>query len=249
MSDNQQSTGGAGGGNGGAGAGNAGGDSSQNNGGNSNSQPKVVPWDVHERLLGDVAKTRDKNRELEARIGEIESNSLKEKNDFKGLYERTDAENKTLKKQLEDQSKWIVQTQQFNAVKTEAQKAGLRSEALDDLDMIDMKGVKVEVTSSGRYIVSGAKERVESLKTEKPHWFTQAAPPTVNAGGTGAGESKPGARLSPEDVAQAERQWKQGKITRAQYEKTYFDYCKQNPARAVPPGEPTNATQNSTQQK
>lgn len=247
MSDNQQPTGGAGGSNGGAGTGsNAGGDSPQNNGNNSGTPPKMVSWDVHERLLGDVAKAREKNRELEARIGEIESNSLKEKNDYKSLYERSETSKKELEQKLKDQSSWIVQTQQFNEVKAAAVAAGLRKEALDDLDMIDMKGVEVETTSTGRFIVKGAKERVESLKNEKPHWFTTTTPPVVNTGGTGAGEPKPGARLGVADVLQAERDWKRGKITRKQYDDTYARYCKENPKNAIPAGEPSTPSNPKT---
>lgn len=241
MADNQQSTGGAGGGNGGAGTGNAGDDSSQNNGGNSNTQPKVVPWEVHERMQTDLVKAKEKARELEARLGEVESKSLQEKNDYKSLWEREKADKEKLAKELNDQTNWVVSTQQFNAVKEIALAAGLRQEALSDLEDADMSDVKVEVTSSGRYIVSGAKEKVEQFKTKKPHWFSDTKPPKINAGGSSAGDTVPGKRLTPEDVRQAELDWKRGRKTEAQYKEIYIRYCKENPrpGRTIP-GEPAN---------
>ena len=246
MDEQTQSTGGAGGVTGGAGS-SASDDSSQNSNQNSATQPKVVPWDVHDRAMSDLQKQKDKNRELESRIGAIESKSLQEKNDYKSLWERSESDKKKLEQDLQNQSNWIVKTQQFNEVKAEAVAAGLRKEALKDLDLIEMDGVDVETTSTGRFIVKGAKQKVESLKQEKPHWFTVEEPPKVNTGGTGAGDVRPGQRLSATDVVQAERDWKRGKITKQKYHEVYQTYCKQNPKNAIPTvGETGN---NSSTQK
>ena len=200
--------------------------------------PRTVSWENHQRALDDMHKFKQQVQQLEAKLGDMQSESLKEKNDYKSLYEQTSEKLKSTEQKLTQQSDWIVKTQQFNEVKAAAVAAGLRSEALEDLDLIDMSGVKVEATSTGRFLVSGAKERVESLKKEKPHWFTVDRPPTINAGGTGAGESQPGRRLTAVDVHQAERDWRTRKISEAQYRRIYKQYCDENPKFAIPAGEP-----------
>lgn len=236
MGDELNPSGGAAGGAGGAGPS---GDSPNPNP-NPSDKPKMVSWDVHQRMQDDLVKAKRRSQELEAKMGDLESEKLKAANDYKALYEGEQQKRQKVEGELKQFSNWAVQTQRFNAVKSEALAAGLRKEALSDLELIDLESVKVETTSTGRFLTEGAKERVEQLKSERPHWFTVGAPPTVNAGGASAPPPPGQGKLTVNDVVQAERDAKRGKITQARYQEIYKQYAKENPRNAqsgqLPPG-------------
>lgn len=56
------------------------------------SQRDVVAYETHRKLLGEKKKLQEKYQSLEQRLAEIEENKLKEKEDYKGLYENTKEE-------------------------------------------------------------------------------------------------------------------------------------------------------------
>lgn len=224
---------GASGGSGGAAptAGNSTGTSVQNQSGG---ETKTVSWENHQRALSDLHKFKSEAERLKTELGNQESERLKAANDYKGLYETEKAKREASDKKLSDFTNWTIQTQRFNEVKVLAQAEGLKKEALSDLELIDMEDVKVETTSTGRFIVQGAKDRVEKLKTERPHWFQTAQPPTINGGG-GAPPAT-GGKVTVSDVVEAERNYKRGKISRKAYDEVYGKYLKDNPrAAATPP--------------
>ncbi len=204
----------------------------QNQGGDSSTgttdkkDSKLVPWDSHKRALDDLNKEKAARRELEAKLGDFESKSLQEKNDFKGLYEREKAAREKAEAEAKSVKGWFTQTQRFNAVQTEALKAGLLPQAAKDLELLEMDGVEVEVTSTGRALVSGAKDFVERVKNDRPYWFQKPGAPNVNGGGGGTPPPE-GKELTPGDVYQAERNWKAGKITRTEYEQVNARYLAQ----------------------
>lgn len=188
------------------------------------SKAKVVPWDVYERSREDGTKAKNRIRELEAEVDAQKTRGLQEKEDFKGLYEREKQARTADKEELANWKKWTVKTQRFNAVQSEAVKAGLLPSAVNDLELLNLEDVQVEVTSGDRFIVTGADTFVEGLKQSKSHWFKEEKAPRVNGGGGGL-PPKSG-KLTPHDVYQAERNWKAGKITREQYDETVVRYDK-----------------------
>lgn len=196
------------------------------------SNARTVSWDSHQRALSDLNKEKQARRDLEARIGDLESKSLQEKNDYKSLYEREKSKREAAESETTKVKNWAFTTQRFNEVKTEALKAGIIPSSVEDIEILlkDDSEVKVEVTSSGRFIVEGAKEFVDKVKGERPHWFSKSGAPNVN--GAGGGQPPPNPKeLTPHDVYVAERQWKAGKITRTDYEKVYRDYSAQSAAK------------------
>lgn len=240
MSVNENPGSGAPGANGGAEGGQRD-DSSQNNQSNTGNQPKTVSWENHQRALTDLHSFKQKTRELEEKLGNIESDRLREKNDFETLYKNEKAKREQVEGDLKKMTNWTLHTQKFNAVKAEAVAAGLRKEAIPDLELLDLDDVKVETTDSGRFIVEGAKEKVEKLKATKGYWFQAGPPPTVNAGGTGAGggEAPKSGLTKIEDVVKAERDFKAGRLSQAEYHRIHKKYCDENPRKAAqgqPPG-------------
>lgn len=201
------------------------GDSSGGN--NGKETPKTVSWENHQRALGDLHKFKKQVEELGTKLGDLESQSLKEKQDYKGLYEQSEQKRKAAEEEAKKVKGWAVSTHRFSEIKSEAMKAGLLPSAMNDLELLPMENVEVEVTSSGRFIVNGAKDFVESVKGERPHWFQKPGAPNVNGGGGGAPPGGDGKELTPHDVYMAERNWKAGKITRKDYEDTFVKYRQQ----------------------
>lgn len=191
---------------------------------------KTVPWGSHKRALDDLNKEKAARRDLESKLGDLESKKLQESNDFKGLYEREKASREKAEAEAKNVKGWFTNTQRFNAVKTEALKAGILPSALKDVELLDMDGIEVEITSTGRAITSGEKDFVARVKEERPHWFTKPGAPNVNGGGGGTPPAGEGS-LSAADVYQAERNWKAGKITKAQYEDVDRRYRTQKTVR------------------
>jgi hypothetical protein len=193
----------------------------------SDESTKKVSWKNHRRALDDMHRFKGRANELETRINELEEEKLREKENWKSLAERYKQDADKWKSEAENGKNLFANTQKFNAVKKVALEAGLLPEALDDLDLLNLEEVVVESTDQGRYAVHGVKEFVERLKTTKSHWFSKKQAPNVNSGGgtVRPDESTP---LTPADVYQAEREMKQGKITREQYQGIYQRYCTQD---------------------
>jgi len=95
----------------------------------------------------------------------------------------------TLKsKELEDANtrytaiqKSLVDNKKFSALKDAAMKAGVRPEAMTDLELVSMDSLQVETTSTGRVNVLGVQAEIDRIKLTRPHWFG-GAKTTINGG-------------------------------------------------------------------
>ena len=65
----------------------------------------------------------------------------------------------------------LVFDRKFSAIREAALAAGIRKEAVSDLELLDLSEVQIETTSTGRINIIGADKTVDRLKTLKPHWF------------------------------------------------------------------------------
>lgn len=198
----------------------------------------------HERAMKDLHKFKTqaaeeatKRADLEKQFKDLKSTVLKDKQDFKGLFESEQARSKELetkltgaldsKSQLE---KDVHTTARFNAVHRAATALGLRKEAAEDLELVGMDGVGVERTDTGRILVSGAKEFAETLKKTKPHWFEAPKAPGFNPGGGG---TPPGSgTFGVNEFLKLEKDWKAGKITREVYDQGFERYNQNRLKRA-----------------
>lgn len=189
-------------------------------------QTKTVSWENHRRAIDDMHKHKKRSAELEQQLGDIESKRLKEKEDFKGLYEREKTRAEKAESGLQEFSTTIVNTQRLSEIKSVALQSGLRKEAIADLDLLDMTSVQVEATSNNRFLVHGATEYVERLKNQKPHWFAKDKPPNINSGGGGVPPTDDGV-ITPMDLNTAERKAKRGLITDGEYKALFAKYQKQ----------------------
>lgn len=201
------------------------GNENQNQNTNVDGHKKAVPLDVHKKTLDELHATRSKTKELEDRLSKFETDQLTQQNNFKGLYERTKADLDKEKERTQNLNKWAVNTQRFNEVKSLALQNGLLPNAVNDLELLEdiHDEVMVQVTDRGHFVVTGADTYVDKLKANKSHWFKAAGAPKVNGGGGGAPPKGPRAP-TPQDVNQAERDYRRGKIAKAEYEDVYRKY-------------------------
>lgn len=211
-----EEAGGAGGGEGGAGSDDKDDDKDQGKG-------KTVAWQDHQRALADLHKNKDEAKKLREELKKRDEQKLKETNDWKSLAEKYQGERDEAKTESERTSSAFKNTLRAQKVQALAEKAGLRTEARDDLDLLDLDGVEVDVTESGRYLIKGADSFVESLKKSKPHWFKAATAPKFNSGGGKSGASDDDGPIDAQKVASIERKFGRNS---AEFKKAHGDWVK-----------------------
>lgn len=198
----------------------------------SSTKPKVetVSKEDHQRALDDMHRFKKEAADARAIIAAKETEDATKSGNYQKLYETEKTKNADLAKQLKDVIGFNSDTHRLNEVKVAASAAGLRKEAVRDLELLDLSELPVELTSRNRYLVEGVGSFVEGLKTNKPHWFQSSDAPKVNTGG---GAHPPtGGKVTPMEVAQAERDWKHGKIGKAEYEAKHNAYVAQGKAKS-----------------
>lgn len=157
------------------------------------------------RVARDLGKLKDENRALKQQLKERDEAKAKEENRWKDLYETTSKERDETSEKLSRTESTFKTTLKVNKIEQLALKAGLREDALDDLELMDFPEVEVEETDSGRYLVSGADKAIDRLKKKKPHWFKDDKAPNFNSGG-GRKPTVEGP-VTADDVANAERKY------------------------------------------
>ncbi len=70
--------------------------------------------------------------------------------------------------------------------------------------MIELNGVEIETTNTGKASVIGAEAFAKNLKALKPHWFADKTAPNVNGGSPRVADS--GGRITVDDLMAAEKE-------------------------------------------
>lgn len=227
MSDEQNPSGGT-----------AGGDAGSDPGKGKESSGEMVSRSAYEEAMKDVHKFKGELKILKAKANEDETKRLTQANEYKTLWEKSEEARKEESQKYESSLGRLLKTHRFNEVKAEALQLGLKKEALNDLSLLDLDDVKVVATSDDRFLVEGAKDKASRLKNERPHWFGDLKPPTVNSGGGAPplSDKKDGEKITPDDLNNAERKWKRSQKPedRKAYEDIYKAYLKQGKVTAVP---------------
>lgn len=217
-SDPKLKAGGAGegdgaGGDGGEGDGDGAGDGDA--GGESDPRPrsKSVAWEDHKRALDDMNKfKRELQKERDAQKAQ-RTKDLEAQNRYKELYEAATKERDEAQTEAKRIRESFVNERKYSAVKTAAVAAGLRQEALDDLEATELDLVEVETTSKGRLNVLGVNEQIKKLQQAKPHWFGGKKAPNVNSGNpkvNGGGDAGDGAGITMDQVRALEKKARTG---------------------------------------
>lgn len=158
-----------------------------------------------DRALTDLKKWKAKAKELEDAVKAKEVASLKEKQDWQKIAEMKEIEAKEATEREEGLKKAIATDKKYNAVLAAASSLGLRKEAVDDLNMLDMSDVQIEYTNMGRVAVHGADKFAERLKTLKPHWFGQKS----NKVNSNSPDVEMGEKITMKQIRDAERKYQE----------------------------------------
>lgn len=170
------------------------GDTKETAGGNEeikdeSTQTSINP-DDHKRALDDMHKfkkqSRDKDAtitELQAKLQETESIRLREKEDYKGLYEKTAKELQNERERREQLKVNVLRSEKHRSVYPALKKAGLRDDAEKLLDNESFDDLEVETTSEGRFLVHGVESYVDRFKENYGFAFENKAVARINAGG------------------------------------------------------------------
>lgn len=200
--------------------GNDGGADNQNSGGTGNSQDpnqKVIKPEDHQRAIDDLHKFKRqasefevKFNELQAQMSDLKKNDLKGKEDYKALWEASEAEKNTLKAETTKLKQSVVLTEKYKAAQSALLQAGLKKEAMKILDRESFDEIVVEWTSEGRILTNGVETYVDKFKKEFPFAFGTAEAPKFNGGGGGAGNPSAGAdeEMTPAKIIQLEQKMK-----------------------------------------
>ncbi len=180
----------------------------------------------HKRTIDDMMKYKkglkaalDELNNVKSELSKLKEGSLQSQNNYKQLWETTKQKLEEVESEKTNLLHSLEYTKKYDEVKTQAIKFGIRSEALDDLDRLELDALEVERTDKGRIVVQGADLFVENLKKTKPHWFETKKTPGFNSGGTqGAGSS---GTVTAQDVIQAENKFK--KSGKPEDKKAYND--------------------------
>lgn len=137
-----------------------------------------------------LAEMEAENRRLQMNLESEITAKLKEKEDYKLLWEREKEKREEAERNAGELKGTIFNTLKSNAIKQEALKVGIVPSALDDIDLVDNSMVQVETTDRGTMRVLGTKDFIEVLKETRPHWFKTVGAPNVNVSTPGEPEQK-----------------------------------------------------------
>jgi hypothetical protein len=187
----------------------------ENEGSNDGNTPKdrtINPSD-HDRAVQDMLKYKGQVQDLkttidslQTQIHELNSKSLKDKEDYKSLYEQEVQNHQRTKDKLNGVESSFYTTNKHSAVLSALRKAGLRDDAEKILDTIDFDSLEVETTSEGRIFINGVTTFVEQFKQDYPFAFQQQRTTTINSGG-GSNRVEEPKKITPAMIVEAEKKY------------------------------------------
>lgn len=146
--------------------------------------PVADPVPAISEVEAQLATERAEKEALRAQLKAQEEKTLTEKEQWRELAERREKElnERILKDKQRDQA--ILEDKKSAALREAAIKAGIKQEALADLELIELSDCKAELSATGRVVVTGAQKAIDGLKTLRPFWFGTSAP-NINSSAPG----------------------------------------------------------------
>ncbi len=148
------------------------------------SSDKVYNEDFVNKLKGEKDNFRKRIEQLEAEKRESEERALKEKEDYKTLYEKTKAENEQLTGKLGSAEQQRLDAKKASELKSELAKLGVKPQYAEKaVKLANLDSVKIDKDSG---VIYGAEVVAKSLSEDWPDLFgsgssekvTQNAPAT-----------------------------------------------------------------------
>ena len=133
--------------------------------------------DVVEKALKEKNNWKKRAEDAEVKYKLLEDERLKEKEDFKKLYENKLAELQVIKKDKEESDKKIQEGLKIGALKNELSKLGMDMKYMD----IAMKAVDLNTLKVEDDVVLGVESAAKSLKEKAAPLFVSAGPNVSHA--------------------------------------------------------------------
>jgi type I site-specific restriction-modification system R (restriction) subunit len=149
-----------------------------------------------------LEQIRMQNEELQKKIEESQFQSMQEKEQHKELAEAYKQKYEQEKNRIEEFSQFVTHDKKMSAIRTEAIRQGINTDAMKFLDNLNFDTVQVETTDQGNFHVSGVESAVEAFKLENQFLFTDRTPPIVN---NGIPQNTGNAELSPHDLLKLQK--------------------------------------------
>lgn len=182
------------------------------------------------RVKNDMHKFKEDARKLQEELENKRIGAMKEKQDWEGIAKAKEQEAADFKEKYDGLSRSLVENAKHSALKNAALKSGILDQSLSDLELLDFAEVHVETTTTGKILVSGAENAIESLKKRRPHWFG-TKPASVNPSSPETFTPSNG-RVSMEDLGKLEKAYKenpQSSAAKKAYSDAIYTFKTQNP--------------------
>lgn len=142
--------------------------------------PETVERKAFDEVTSDLHKGKARIKELESTARDTEMKRLKANEEWQKAAEMSEERAVSAEGKLTKLSEGMNHNAKFSALEKAAMQAGIREQALPDLDMLDLETLTVERTSLGKTNVHGANDYIARLKASKPHWFKDPSAPNLN---------------------------------------------------------------------
>ena len=171
-------------------------------------------------------KFKTKFKEADGQLATARETKLKENAQHQELADLYKKERDEARVDADSTKKAFIDGKRYGAVKDACLKAGLKPEALQDLELLDLSEVEIETTSAGKVNVLRAEAFAENLKRLRPHWHGAGQAPTVNGNLPGVSQVD---QITAVDLVKAEREAKKTG-DKAAYHELHNRYQKQSRA-------------------
>ncbi len=141
---------------------------------------ELIPYSQFKSVKDDMHKYKEEARKNADALKATQEKEMRDKEQWKEFGQAKEKEATDWKTKYEALNSSNFERAKISAVREAALKLGLVDSAIDDLEMLDLKDVVVETTSTGRTQVIGAKSAAERIKSIRPHWFDNKRVPSVN---------------------------------------------------------------------
>lgn len=168
--------------------------------------PIQVSPEAYEAMKKDMLRFKGELRETQAEAKRLREEKLTNEKNWEELAKTREQERDEAIQKSRDLESSVLNSKKYDAVKNECVKLGIKTEALEDLKLLDLNEVQTELTTLGNVNVHGHTAFAERLKTLRPHWFGPKNPPNLNTNTPGI--VPPTGTVTPQELAAAEREGK-----------------------------------------
>lgn len=177
------------------------------------------------RMQADLAKSKKEAADVKAQLIKIEEDKLRANKNWEEISKRKEREAEEANKRAELATKTLNQDKKLSEIRSEAQRLGISQQGLKDLDLLDFPEVETETSESGKIIVHGAKEAVESLKATRPHWF-ESKTPSINPHGPTTRRAPGDGSVTMDDVLKLKAEWEKTRTPQSKkaYDEAHIKY-------------------------